>query len=86
MRIAEENETRGSSIAKFRRGSRRSNPGFSESKDINVASISEIRDSGIFERVKKRANVSAHILEVGPGLSLMSPERSRPRRMTNEDN
>jgi len=56
-RIAEEEEARGSSIAKFGRGSRRSNPGFSESKDINIASISEIRDSGIFERVKKRANV-----------------------------
>jgi len=55
-RIAEEEEARGSSIAKFGRG-RRSNPGFSESKDINIASISEIRDSGIFERVKKRANV-----------------------------
>jgi len=53
-KIAEEEEARGSSIAKFGRGSRRSNPGFSESKDINIASI---RDSGIFERVKKRANV-----------------------------
>jgi len=57
-RIVEGEKARGSSIAKFGRGSRRSNPGFSESKkDINIASISEIRDSGIFERVKKRANV-----------------------------
>jgi len=36
-RIAEEEEARGSSIAKFGRGSRRSNPGFSESTDINIA-------------------------------------------------
>jgi len=56
--MADEEEARGSSTAKFRRGSRRSrpNPGFSESKDIDVDSISEIRDNSIFERLKKRAN------------------------------
>jgi len=32
MRMADEEDGRWSSIAKFRRGSRRSNPGFSESK------------------------------------------------------
>jgi len=52
-RIAEEEEARGSSNSKFSRGSRRGNPGFSESKDINVASISEITNDGIFNRVKK---------------------------------
>jgi len=71
-RMVDEEEARRSSIAKFRRGSRRNNPGFSASKDIDVASISEIRDSRIFERVEKRANVQRIILkveEVGPGLA-----------------
>jgi len=42
-------------------GSRRSNPGFSKSKDIDVASIHEIRDRSIFKRVKNRANVQYYI-------------------------
>jgi len=60
-----EEEARRSSNAKFRRGSRRSNSGFSKSKDIDVASISEIRDSNIFKGVKKRANVQCTYIESG---------------------
>jgi len=56
-RMTDEEEARRSSIAKLRRGSRRSNPGFSKCKDIDAASISDIRDSSIFKRVKKRVNV-----------------------------
>jgi len=63
--MIDEEEARRSSIAKFRRGSRRSNPCFSESKDIDVASISEIRDSSIFKRFKKRANVQCTYIESG---------------------
>jgi len=47
-RMTDEEEARRSSIAKFRRGSRRNNPGFSKSKDIDVASIGEIKYSSIF--------------------------------------
>jgi len=57
-RMTDEEEARGSSTAKFRR----SNPGFSESKDIDAASI---RDSSIFERDKKRANVKCTYIESG---------------------
>jgi len=39
-KVTDGEEARRSSIAKFRMGSRRSNPGFSESKDIDVAGIS----------------------------------------------
>jgi len=68
--MTDKDEARQSSIAKFSRGSRRSNPGFSKSKDIDVASISEIGDSSIFKRVKKRANVS--VLVVWASLHLVS--------------
>jgi len=61
--MTDEEEVRRSSIATFRRGSRRSNPGFSKSKDIDVASISKIRDGSKFKRVKKRANVQCTFIE-----------------------
>ena len=61
--IADEKEAQGSGIAEFSRGSRRCNPCFSESKGVDVASFSEIRDSSVFERVEKRANVESTYIE-----------------------
>jgi hypothetical protein len=46
--VADEEKARWSSIAKFGRGSRRSDPSFRKSEDIDVVRLSKIRDSGIF--------------------------------------
>ena len=62
-RIANEKEAWWSSISEFGRGSRRSDPSFSQSKRVDVASFSEISDSSIFERVEKRANIECTYIE-----------------------
>jgi len=72
-------EARRNSIAKFRRGSRRSNPGFSKSKDIDVASISEIRVNSILKRVAKRANVQCTHIESGGSRSRVKLNVSREK-------
>ena len=51
-----------SSIKKLCRSSVGSKPGFSESKNVDIASFSKVSESSIVERLSKRPDVeSAHV-------------------------
>jgi len=61
----DEGENQGSGIEELSRGSGRSDPGFSKSKEMDVARLGKIRYSSVFQRVKKRANVERTNIEGG---------------------
>jgi len=59
------------SSAGLQRYSRRSDPGFSKSKEMDVARLGKIRYSSVFLRVEKRVNVkrihTLKVVETDPG-------------------
>ena len=60
---ADKSETRWSSIEEFSTSRRRGDPGFSESKEIYVTRVGEIRNSCEFERIEERADVESAYIE-----------------------
>jgi len=65
VEAANESKSMRSGIEEFSRGSGMSNPGFSKSKEMDVARLSKIRYSGIFYRVKNIANDERTDIEGG---------------------
>jgi len=86
-RMADEEEVRGSSIAKFRKG-REGVIQVSVKAKTSMLQVSARSEIAVYLRglrTQRMFSITLKVEWVGPGLSWMSLERSKPRRMTHKD-